>query len=135
MLEFTRLSDLVYVHYNLCLWMAQIQKDPDANAISLDNIDILSKWRVEMETPIMEESPAWLEEGQGEEVEEEKEVVGGTMEGDVLASPPLDTSSPPSITQCPVLDAGSGPSTATSSARGRPDKRPMIYPRKRGRGH
>ena len=85
----------------------------------------------------MEESPAWLEEGQVEE--EEEVVVGGTMEGDVLASPPpsapLDTSSPPSITQRRLLDAGSGPSTATSSARGRPDKRPMIYPRKRGRGH
>ena len=119
------------------------------DAISLDNIDILSKWRVEIETPIMEESPAWLEEGQEEgqvekeeeeeEEEEEGEVVGGTMEGDVLASPPpsapLDTSSPPSITQRRVLDAGSGPSTATSSARGRLDKRPMIYPRKRGRGH
>ena len=78
--------------------MTQIQKEPYANAISLDNIDILSKWRVEIETPIMDESPAWLEEGQVEE----EEVVGGTMEGDVLASPPpsapLDTSSPPSIT-------------------------------------
>ena len=129
--------------------MAQIQKEPDANAISLDNIDILSKWRVEIETPIMEEAPAWLEEaheeGQVEEEEEEEEeekeqeVVGGTMEGDVLASPPpsapLDTSSPPSITQRPVLDASPRSSTATSSARGRPDKRPMIYPRKRGRGH
>ena len=41
-LEFTRLNDLVYVHYNLRLWMAQIQKELDANAISLDNIDILS---------------------------------------------------------------------------------------------
>ena len=120
--------------------MAQIQKEPDTNAISLDNIDILSKWRVEIETPIMEEAPAWLEEGQvEEEEEEEEEVVGGTMEGDVLASPPpsapLDTTSPPSITQCPVLDAGPGPSTTTFSARGRPDKRPMIFSRKRGRGH
>ena len=66
-MEFTPLNDLVYVHYNLRLWMAQIQKEPDANAISLDNIDILSKWRVEIETPIMEESPAWVEEGQEEE--------------------------------------------------------------------
>ena len=122
--------------------MAQIQKEPYANAISLDNIDILSKWRVEIETLIMEEAPTWLEEGQveeEEEEEEEEEVVGGTMEGDVLASPPpsapLDTSSPPSITQRRVLDARSGPSTATSSARGRPDKRPMIFSRKRGRGH
>ena len=116
--------------------MAKIHKEPDANAISLDNIDILSKWRVEIETPIMEEAPAWLEEGQ---VEEEEEVVGGTMEGDVLASPPpsapLDTSSPPSITQCPILDVGPGPSTTTFSARGRPDKRPVIFSRKRGRGH
>ena len=114
--------------------MAQIQKEPDANAISLDNIDILSKWRVEIETPIMEESPAWLEKGQ-----EEEEVVGDTIEGDVLASPPpsapIDTSSPPSITQRPVLDAGPRPSATTSSARGRPDKRPMIFSHKRGRGH
>ena len=103
-MEFTRFNDLVYVYYNLRLWMAQIQKEPDANAISLDNIDILSKWRVEIETPIMEESPAWLEEGQeeGQVEEEEEEMVGGTMESDVLASPPpsapIDTSSPASIT-------------------------------------
>jgi len=123
--------------------MAQIQKEPDANAISLDNIDILSKWRVEIETPIMEESLAWLEEGQEEgqveeeeeEEEEEQEVLGGTMEASPPPSAPLDISSPPSITQRRVLDAGSGPSTATSSARGRPDKRPMIFSRKRGRGH
>ena len=66
-MEFTRFNDLVYVHYNLRLWMTQIQKEPDANVISLDNIDILFKWRVEIETPIMEESPAWVEEGQEEE--------------------------------------------------------------------
>ena len=52
--------------------MAQIQKELDANAISLNNIDILSKWRVEIETPIMEEALAWLEEVQEEgQVEEE----------------------------------------------------------------
>ena len=118
--------------------MTQIQKEPDANAISLDNIDKLSKWRVEIETPIMEEAPAWLEEGQveeEEEEEEEEEVFGDTMEASPPPSAPLDISSPPSITQRRVLDAGSGPSTATSSARGRPDKRPMIFSRKRGRGH
>ena len=111
--------------------MAQINKEPDANAISLNNIDILSKWWVEME-----EAPAWLEEAQEEEEEEEEqEVVGGTMEASPPPSTPLDLSSPPSITQRRVLDAGSGPSTATSSARGRPEKRPMIFSRKRGRGH
>ena len=61
------------------------------------------------------------------------------MEGDVLALPPpfasIDTSSPPSITQHPLLDAGPGPSAATSSARGRPDKRSMMFSRKRRRGH
>lgn len=34
----------------------------DVDAISLDNIDVLSKWRVESEVPIMEGSPAWLEQ-------------------------------------------------------------------------
>jgi hypothetical protein len=34
----------------------------DVDAISLGNIDVLSKWRVEDEMPIMEEAPAWLEE-------------------------------------------------------------------------
>ena len=65
-MEFTRLNDLVYVHYNLRLWMAQKQKELDANAISLDNIDILSKWRVEIETPITGEAPAWLELEEGQ---------------------------------------------------------------------
>ena len=75
---------------------------------------------MEIETPIMEESPAWLE-GKEEGQEEEEEVVGDTMEGDVLASPPpstpIDTYSPPSITQRPILDACPGPSAATTSAR------------------
>jgi hypothetical protein len=53
----------------------------DMDAISLDNIDVLSKWRAEAEMPIMEEAPAWLEEEpeqqqdleekQGEEEEQE----------------------------------------------------------------
>lgn len=33
----------------------------DLDVISLDNIDVLFKWRVESEVPIMEESPTWLE--------------------------------------------------------------------------
>jgi hypothetical protein len=32
------------------------------DTISLDNINILSEWRVEYEAPIMEEALAWLEE-------------------------------------------------------------------------
>ena len=87
--------------------MAQIQKEPDAYAISLDNIDILSKWRVEIETPIMEESPTWLEPKEGEQ-QQQQERFRDTVEGDVLASPlpytPIDASSPPSITQRQILD-------------------------------
>ena len=29
--------------------------------LSLDNIDVLSPWRVESEEPFLEESPSWLE--------------------------------------------------------------------------
>lgn len=35
---------------------------PDVDAISFDKINILSKRRVEYETPIMEAAPTWLEE-------------------------------------------------------------------------
>ena len=61
-MDFPRLNDLVYVHYNLQLWMKQVEKSPDVDAIRLDNIDVLSKWRVEVELPIMEEAPTWLDE-------------------------------------------------------------------------
>jgi hypothetical protein len=36
----------------------QLEKIPDVDFISLDNINILFEWRVEYETPIMEEAPA-----------------------------------------------------------------------------
>ena len=55
-----RLNDLVYVYYNLRLWVKQIDKEPDIEAISLDNIDTTSQWRVEIQDPEMEESPEWL---------------------------------------------------------------------------
>ena len=42
--------------------MKQLHKVPNVEAISLDNINILSEWRVESEAPILAESPAWLEE-------------------------------------------------------------------------
>ena len=60
-LEFARLNDLVYVHYNIRLRVRQIESPMDPDAISLDNIDVLSPWRVESEEPILEESPSWLE--------------------------------------------------------------------------
>jgi hypothetical protein len=39
-----------------------MNRTPDVNAISLDNIDVFSKRRVESEMPLMEEEPAWLDE-------------------------------------------------------------------------
>ena len=53
--------------------MKQVEKSPDVDAICLDNIDVLSKWRVEVVLPIMEEAPAWLEEQQGQEEEEQQQ--------------------------------------------------------------
>jgi hypothetical protein len=38
--------------------MRQIEKELEVDAISLDNIDILSKWRVEIEVPLLDEAPA-----------------------------------------------------------------------------
>jgi hypothetical protein len=80
--------------------LKQIDRTPNVDAISLDNIDVFSKWRVESEMPTMEEAPTWideepeqqqaLEEQQGEEEwEEEKEDeewLEDIMEGDVQSS-------------------------------------------------
>jgi hypothetical protein len=52
---------LVYVYYNLRLWVKQLDKEPDIEAISLDNIETTSQ-RVEIQEPEMEEAPEWLEE-------------------------------------------------------------------------
>ena len=41
--------------------MRQIQKTPDMDAISLDNIDTTAAWRVETERPVMESTPDWLD--------------------------------------------------------------------------
>jgi hypothetical protein len=50
-------------------------------AISLDNIDVLSKWRVESEMPIMEEAPAWLEEEPEQQQDLEEQQGEGRREG------------------------------------------------------
>ena len=42
--------------------MKQIEKVSNSDAISLDDIDTTSKWRVEREDPVMDEAPEWLEE-------------------------------------------------------------------------
>ena len=57
-----RLNDLVYVSYNLRLWVKQLEKKPEVEAISLDHIDTTAAWRAEIEEPIMEAAPDWLED-------------------------------------------------------------------------
>ena len=60
--------------------MKQIEKVPNSDAISLDDIDTTSKWRVETEDPVMDEAPEWLEEEKDDDadlLEEEGE------EGDI----------------------------------------------------
>jgi hypothetical protein len=53
---------LVYVYYNLRLWVKQLDKEPDIEAITLDNIDTTSQWRVEIQEPEIKEALEWLEE-------------------------------------------------------------------------
>jgi hypothetical protein len=126
--------------------LKQIDRTPNVDAISLDNIDVLSKWRVESKMPTMEEAPAWideepeqqqaLEEQQGEEEreeeqEDEEEWPEDIMEGDVQSSAQpstlIDASTPADTSGHPLSDAG------PSTVRGRPDKQPLIFSRKGGR--
>jgi hypothetical protein len=77
---------LVYVYYNLRLWVKQLDKEPDIEAITLDNIDTTSQWRVEIQEPEMEEAPKWLEE-HADDLREE----GATEEEEGDVPLPMDT--------------------------------------------
>ena len=74
-LEGQRLNDMVYVYYNLRLWVRQLERTPDMEAISLDAIDTTFAWRVEAKRPIMESALDWIEQElvEGEEDEEEEQ--------------------------------------------------------------
>eukprot|EP00253_Pinus_taeda_P032034 PITA_32034 len=74
-LESQRLNDMVYVYYNLRLWVRQLEKTPDMEAISLDGIDTTVVWRVEAKRPLMESVDDWLVQEVVEGGEEEEEVV------------------------------------------------------------
>jgi hypothetical protein len=80
---------LVYVYYNLRLWVKQLDKEPDIEAISLDDIDTTSQWRVEIQEPEMEEAPEWLEEEHADDLGEEATTEEYEEEEDVLL--PVDT--------------------------------------------
>jgi hypothetical protein len=123
--------------------MRQIDKEPDVDAISLDNIDILSKWRVEIEVPLLDEAPAWLEEGDQEEQhqqedeedseDEEEQEKEEEQEDDELveSGTPLSTHIGVASPTPSSIDVRPGPSASSS----RPGKQPLILSRKRGRGH
>jgi hypothetical protein len=53
---------LVYVYYNLRLWVKQLEKKIDVKAISLDEIDTIAAWRGEVEEPVIETALDWLED-------------------------------------------------------------------------
>ena len=61
MLDTERLNHLVYVHYNLKLWVKQYERKVDVTTISLDEIDTTGAWSVESEEPVMEVALDWLE--------------------------------------------------------------------------
>lgn len=143
-----------------------MDKTPNVDAISLDNIDILSTWRVEAELPIIEAAPSWLEEPEAQEGQEQEENKDEEAkddededeedededeeqedeEGDVQASTPAappsreiatpsQSATIPAWARTPIIahetpSARPGPSTV----RGRPNKQPMTFSRKRGRG-
>ena len=67
--------------------MKQIEKVPNSDAISLDDIDTTSKWRVETKDPVMDEAPEWLEEEEDDDVDPSKEE---GEEGDVDVPLPED---------------------------------------------
>jgi len=73
----------------------QLDKEPDIEAISLDNIDTTSQWRVEIQEPEMEEAPEWLEEGATEEEEEEEVPLPVDTEAEEEIGLPVDPMPPP----------------------------------------
>ena len=86
-LDTLRLNDMVYVYYNLRLWVKQIEKTPDVSAISLDEIDTTAAWRVETERPILESAPEWIEDDAAEPEPDTDAAVEGGEEEDWLDQP------------------------------------------------
>jgi hypothetical protein len=66
---------MVFVYYNLRLWLKRIDKTQTQRPFHWDANDTMTPWRVEVEKPIMEDAPRWLEEDvdmlEGEKVKED----------------------------------------------------------------
>ena len=131
---------MVYVYYNLRLWVRQLEKTPDVDAISLDGIDTTAAWRVEDERPLMESAEDWLGpdvvEGEEEQVEEEvtppTRATTATSRGRGL--PPIPPTSSSSATRAHQTPLPSPPAQApASTSRGK--GKVVAFSRKRGRGN
>eukprot|EP00253_Pinus_taeda_P034285 PITA_34285 len=144
LLEPQRLNDMIYVYYNLRLWVRQLERTLDMEAISLDGIDTTVAWRVEAERPLMESADDWLEQDvvEGEEEEEEdleqqeEEVTPPARATPVTSRgrgiPPIapTSSSLASRAQQTPLPT---PPTPASTFRGK--GKAITFSRKRGRGN
>ena len=64
--------------------MKQIEKVPNPDAISLDDIDTTSKWRVETEDPVMDEALEWLEGEEDDDADLWEEGVEEDDDADLL---------------------------------------------------
>ena len=56
-LDFHHLNDMVYVYYNLRLWVKQSDKAPKTDSIKVDESDSTGPRRVEIERLVMKEAP------------------------------------------------------------------------------
>jgi hypothetical protein len=81
-LDVHHLNDMVYAYYDLRLWVRQINKVPDMDAISFNALDTMSPWSVEIERSVMDETPEWLEHDD-DELEELSEDVPLPRETDL----------------------------------------------------
>jgi hypothetical protein len=87
---------LVYVYYNLRLWVKHLDKEPDIESISLDNTDTTSQWRVEIQAPewLEEHANDLMEEGATEEEEDDVPLPVDTKDEEEIGLP-VDPMSPP----------------------------------------
>ena len=114
----------------------------DLDAISLDNIDVLSPWRVESEEPILEESPSWLEpddpleqEQQEEDEQHSKKEQEHTMGASASTPSAIDIGEHSSIPSTHYLTLGAEAESGPFTTKGRPGKQPIMFSCKRERGH
>eukprot|EP00253_Pinus_taeda_P027187 PITA_27187 len=146
-LEPQRLNDMVYVYYNLRLWVRQLERTLDVDVISLDGIDTTAAWRVEAERPLMESADDWLvqdvmegeeEQEQVEEEEQEEEVTppaqATTATSRGCGLPPITPTSSSSASRAHQTPLPSPPARAPAST-SREKGKVVAFSRKRGRGN